>query len=59
MGSLKVKDTEYKYKENYRHLKEQFIRVINDDGMTAQLIKELVVLKDTNTKNSEQVLLWA
>ena len=59
MCILRLQFAEGKYKENDRHLKEQFINGINDDDMTVDVIKELTTKKDMSTIISEQVLLWA
>ena len=32
---------------------------MNDEAITAEIIKELMVLKDTSEVSSEQVLVWA
>ena len=39
-----------------RRLKDQFLEGMNDEAITAKLIKELMVLKDTSEASSEQVL---
>ena len=57
MAILRLKATEYKYKENDRYLKEQLINGISDEFMTEESIKEL--LSDNAKEKSEQVLIWA
>ena len=47
------------YKEYNRHLKEQIISGINDEMMTAEIIKLLTKLRKTNDVASVQVLTWA
>ena len=41
MGRLRIKATEYKYKENDRRLKQQFTNGINNEVIIAEIIKEL------------------
>ena len=45
MCRLRIKDTECTYKENDRRLKEQLINGINNQVMTAKIIKELTANK--------------
>ena len=47
---------ECKYKELDRHLKEQFINGLNDDGMDMEIISEHTSVVDTMSVTSEQVL---
>ena len=58
MGILRVRVTEWKYKEWDRRLKEQFINGIIYWPMTAKIIKELATIKDISEVMSEQVLSW-
>ena len=53
MGRLRVKPVEYKYIENDRGMKEQFINGLNDDSMLVEIICELTAIKDTNTVTSD------
>ena len=46
MGRLQVKTEDCKGKEKDRRLKEQFTNGMNDEAITADVIKELTVLKD-------------
>ena len=59
MGTLWIKDTDYKHKEYNRSLKEQFIYWLDDETIVAERIKQLMALKDTGKMSSEQVLMWA
>ena len=59
MGRLGIKVANCKDKENDRRLKEQLINGMNDETITAKIIKELIVLKDASEVRSEQVLVFA
>ena len=48
MGRVRVKTTRFKYKEQCGRLKQQVIKRINDQTMTAKIIKELTVMKDSS-----------
>ena len=58
MERLRVKATECMYKKIGRRQLEQYINAINDKTMTAEIIKELVVLKDMGEVTSEQFISW-
>ena len=51
-GTPRRKANECGFKEKYKMLKEQFIIDINDEDMTAKIIKELTVLRDTSKVSS-------
>ena len=53
MGRLKVKDTEWRYKEWAGSLNEQFINSINDLTVTAEIIKEMTIVKDASEITSK------
>ena len=58
MGRLKISATEYNYNDIDRHLKEQLIHVLDDNGIMVEIIRELTKGKNKDfTEN--QVLLWA
>ena len=59
MDRLRINASEFKYKESDGHLEEQFINGLNGDGMSAEIIKELTVLHDTNSVTRRQVVAWA
>ena len=48
-----------KYQEYDRRLKEKFINGLNSEAIIAEIIKELISLKDTSEVSSEHVLMWA
>ena len=56
MGRLWVKTAYYKYQENDRRLKENFINSESNEAITAEVIKEWRMLKDTSEISIEQVL---
>ena len=58
MARLWIKSTECKYKEYERRLKEHFINGMNDEAITAKIIKKLTALKHTSEVTNEQVLVW-
>ena len=58
MGRLKVKATDCKYKDGGRNLKEQFINGTNDQAMTAEIMKELTIIKEHSKIITEQILSW-
>ena len=58
LDRLRVKISECKCKENYGRLKEQFINGINGEVMTAEIVKEMTVMKHTRKITSEQVISW-
>ena len=45
MGNLGIKANECSYKEHFRWLKEQCINGINDEMMTAKIIKDLTIMQ--------------
>ena len=51
-----IKANEWEYKG--RHLKDQFIYGITDEMMTAEIAKELKMLRKTNDVTNEQILTW-
>ena len=59
MGRLRLAAVECNYKEVDRQVKEQFIHVLNDTDMLAEIIRELTKAKESADKTSEQVLGWA
>ena len=59
MGRLRVKEIKYKCKEIDRRLKEQFINGINDQTMTSEIRRELMVIKVMSDVTNEQILSWA
>ena len=59
MGQLGIKANECKYKKYDRYLKEQFLNGINDKMMTAEIIKELTMLRRTTDMTSKWVLTCA
>ena len=52
MGRLQIQEYD-------KGLKEQFINGLNNETITAKIIKELTALKDMSGVISEQVLIWA
>ena len=56
MGRLRIKAAKCKYKETDRHLKEQLINRINDDMVTAEIIREHTAINDTSSVPSTQVI---
>ena len=52
---LRVKATECKYKERKRRLRAHFIDGIDDQTMTAEIINELTMIKDTSEVKRERV----
>ena len=56
MGSLRMKDTEYKYKEIDRSLKQQFITRINNKAMTSEITEKLTSIKKYREGTSNQGL---
>ena len=56
MDHLRIKANECNYKECVRQLKEQFINGINDEIMTAEIMKELTTIGKISDITSEQVL---
>ena len=46
------------YDEYDRRITEQFIHVLDDEGMVSQILREVSVLEDINDATSEWVLLW-
>ena len=56
MGRLRKKETDYRYKEVGKRLKEQFINGINEKLLTAETKRELTVLKDMSEETRKQVL---
>ena len=59
MSHLRIKANECNYKEHDRPLKEQFINGINDEMMTAKILKELTTIRKTIGIMTEQVFSWA
>ena len=49
---------ECKYKNLDRHLKEQFIYGLNDDGTMEEIIKKLTSMVYTSSVTGTQVLAW-
>ena len=56
MGIFHILATEYRYKEMGRHLKEQFINGLNDDGMIVEIIFKLTPVSDTSSVPSRNYL---
>ena len=57
MSRLCIKATDGKYKKCDRRLKEHFITDPDDVNIIADIVKELVALKDTSEVSSKQVLI--
>ena len=55
MGKLRAKATECTDKEIDRMLKEKFINSINNQMMTTEIIKGLIIIKDTSKTTKKQV----
>ena len=55
MGRLRIETTECKYKERDRGLKEKFRNDINDQTMTAEIIKGLTTIKEISKIMRERV----
>ena len=58
MGILRISTTECNCNDIDRHLKEQFIHSLNDNGMMVEIISELRMGENKDV-TSIQVLLWA
>ena len=54
-----IMTTNFKCKEINRHLIDQFINSLNDDGMIVEIICKCTSLSDTSSVMREQVLTWA
>ena len=59
IGRIQIKAGECKNQENDRRLKEQFINGMNDEAITAKIIKGLMAIRDTSEVSSGQVIVWA
>ena len=59
MGRPWVAAVEINYQEINRQLKEQFIHSLNDKCMLEEIIRELTVTKNDDSKMSGGVLAWA
>ena len=58
MGRLQIKWQSANIRKMNRMMKKQSSNCMNDEAITAEIIKELIVLKDTSEVSSEQVLTW-
>ena len=59
MGRFQTKAAECEYKEYDRLLTEQFIKGLDDEGITSEILNEVSTLENIEYATSERVLLWA
>ena len=59
MGRLVIMEAECKYKELDKHLKEQFINGLKDDGMMVEIVWEHTSVVNTSSVTSTEVMVWA
>ena len=55
---MRLKQTEYNWKEVDRRLKEQFINGINGQSMLTEIKRESTIPKDKSEVTVKQVLIW-
>ena len=59
MGRLRAMAGDCKHKETAdRHLTEQIINGLNNDGMATEIISDLIAIINTSSVTSRQVLVW-
>ena len=58
MGPLKITVHVCGYKETDRHLQEQFINSMNNNMITAEIIKELTTMSKISDVTNQKVLMW-
>ena len=58
MGRLRLMAAECKYKEFGKHLKEQILDSLIDDGVMMEIIRELASVVSTSSVTRAQVLGW-
>ena len=59
MGRYRIAAIECNYKEVDRQLKEQFMHMLNDSEMLAEISRELTRSDENTMIPSESVLAWA